>query len=245
VTPDPKHIRPFTNQAAFEAWLSKQHDKAPELWLKIYKKAAGVPTVTYLEALEVALCWGWIDGIKKSFDDAAFLQRFTPRKSKSIWSQINVEKVARLIEAGRMTEHGQKHVDAAKADGRWAAAYPSPSKLEVPPDLLAAIEKDRQALATFRGLNRANLYALAYRMHQVKPDKRAERIARFTSMLARGEAHHPNPPAGKASTKKASTKKATTKKATAKKATAKKATAKKASTKKATTKKATKRRAAT
>jgi len=215
VIPNPKHIRPFESAAAFERWLSKQHDKMPEVWLKIFKKGAGVPSVTYLEALEVALCWGWIDGLKKSFDDAAFLQRFTPRKGKSRWSQINVEKVAELIKSGRMTEHGQKHVDAAKADGRWQAAYPSPSKLEVPADLLAALEGNRKALATFRGLNRANLYALAFRMHHVKPDKRGERIAHFTQMLARGETIHPSAPA-KAAPKPPATKARVTKPPTTK-----------------------------
>jgi uncharacterized protein YdeI (YjbR/CyaY-like superfamily) len=200
IVPNPKHIRPFATQAAFEAWLSKQHDKAPELWLKLYKKGSSTPTVTYAEALEVALCWGWIDGLKLPFDETAFLQRFTPRTSKSRWSQINVDKVEQLTRAGRMTPHGQKHIDAAKADGRWSAAYPSPSKLEVPADLLKAIEQNKQALATFRGLNRANLYALAYRMHNSKPEKRAERIAHFTSMLARGEVFHPSSP-GKAEKK--------------------------------------------
>jgi uncharacterized protein YdeI (YjbR/CyaY-like superfamily) len=194
IVPNPKHIRPFATQAAFEAWLSKQHDKAPELWLKLYKKGSGTPTVTYAEALEVALCWGWIDGLKLPLDETAFLQRFTPRTAKSRWSQINVGKVEQLTRAGRMTPHGQKHIDAAKADGRWSAAYPSPSKLEVPADLLNAIEQNKKALATFRGLNRANLYALAYRMHQVKPEKRADRIAHFTSMLARGEVFHPSSP---------------------------------------------------
>ncbi len=192
IVPNPKHIRPFASQSAFEAWLSKQHDKAPELWLKLYKKGSGTPTVTYAEALEVALCWGWIDGLKLPLDETAFLQRFTPRTAKSRWSQINVGKVEQLTRAGRMTPHGQKHIDAAKADGRWSAAYPSPSNLKVPADLLKAVEQNKQALATFRGLNRANLYALAYRMHQVKPEKRAERIAHFTGMLARGEVFHPN-----------------------------------------------------
>lgn len=213
--PNPKHIRPFANSAAFEAWLSKQHDKAPELWLKLYKKSSGTPTVTYAEALEVALCWGWIDGLKLPFDESAFLQRFTPRTAKSRWSQINVAKVEQLTRAGRMTAHGQKHVDAAKADGRWSAAYASPSKLEVPADLLEAIEQNERALATFRGLNRTNLYALAYRMHHVKPEKRAERIAHFTSMLARGETLHPDS-AGTAAKKPAKVVKAQPKKATAK-----------------------------
>ena len=116
VTPNPEHIRPFPSAKAFESWLSKQHDKAPEVWLKIFKKGTGVPTITYLEAVEVALCWGWIDGIKKSLDSEAFLQRFTPRKGKSVWSQINVEKVAKLIGAGRMTAQSGAMLSAACPD---------------------------------------------------------------------------------------------------------------------------------
>jgi uncharacterized protein YdeI (YjbR/CyaY-like superfamily) len=123
VIPDPKNIRSFRDEAAFEKWLRANHDRETELWLKIYKKASGVPTVTYAQALDVSLCWGWIDGLKKSFDEEAFLQRFSPRRPKSVWSQINREHIARLVKAGRMTPHGQRHVNSAKEDGRWAAAY--------------------------------------------------------------------------------------------------------------------------
>lgn len=124
VIPDPARIRRFRTAAAFEKWLSSNHARQPELWLRIYKKASGVATVTYAEALDAALCWGWIDGLRKSFDEVSFLQRFTPRRPKSLWSQVNRGHVARLVAEGRMTPHGQRHVDAAKADGRWAAAYP-------------------------------------------------------------------------------------------------------------------------
>ena len=123
IVPDPKRIKTFRTAAAFEAWLRANHDRQPELWLKIHKKASGLPTVTAAEALDVALCWGWIDGIRKSFDERSFLQRYSPRGGKSIWSQINRDHVARLTAAGRMTPHGQRQVDAAKADGRWDAAY--------------------------------------------------------------------------------------------------------------------------
>ena len=123
IVPDPKRIKTFRTSAAFADWMSANHDKQPELWLKIHKKASGLPTVTAAEALDVALCWGWIDAIRKSFDDRSFLQRYCPRGGKSIWSQINRDNVERLTAAGRMTPHGQRQVDAAKADGRWDAAY--------------------------------------------------------------------------------------------------------------------------
>jgi uncharacterized protein YdeI (YjbR/CyaY-like superfamily) len=122
IVPDENRIRSFRTEAAFERWLSKNHDREPELWLRIFKKNSGVPTVTFAQALDVALCWGWIDGIRKGFDDESFLQRYTPRRAKSPWSALNREHVARLIQAGRMTPHGMRQVEAAKADGRWDAA---------------------------------------------------------------------------------------------------------------------------
>jgi len=122
VIPNPKKIKGFRTESAFETWLAANHDLEAELWLKIHKKASGLATVTYAQALDVALCWGWIDGICKTFDERSFLQRFTPRRAKSVWSQINREHIARLMAAARMTPHGLRHVDAAKADGRWDAA---------------------------------------------------------------------------------------------------------------------------
>src|SRR5690349_3243227 len=119
VIPDPRRIKTFKDQRAFEKWMRANHDKEPEVWIKVFKKASGVPTVTCAEALDVALCYGWIDAIRKGLDDTAFLQRYTPRGKKSMWSQINRGNVARLIKAGRMTPHGQKQIDLAKADGRW------------------------------------------------------------------------------------------------------------------------------
>src|SRR5918998_2620552 len=123
VIPNPKTIRSFTSEAAFEAWLRANHARETEIWLRIYKKGAGKPTVTNAQALDVALCWGWIDGIRKAFDAESFLQRYSPRRAKSLWSQINREHVARLTAAGRMQPAGQLQVDAARADGRWDAAY--------------------------------------------------------------------------------------------------------------------------
>src|ERR1044071_1624354 len=177
VIPDPKKIRSFKSQAAFERWLAANHARETELWLKFHKKASGLATVTYAEALDVALCWGWIDGLKKAFDEKSFLQRFTPRRSKSIWSQINRDHVARLTEAGRMTPHGQKHVDAAKADGRWAAAYApirSVTEAGIPADLRAAIGTNPKARKTFRTLGRQNLFALAFRTNNMKTAARSE-----------------------------------------------------------------------
>ena len=159
--------------------------------MKIHKQAAGLPTVTYAQALDVALCWGWIDGIKKSFDDRSFLQRFTPRRPKSIWSQVNREHIARLTATGRMTPHGHRRVDAAKADGRWDAAYApirSATEATVPNDLRAAIEANPEARRTFRTLGRQNLFALAFRTNNMKtPAGRARKITALVAMLARGE----------------------------------------------------------
>ena len=191
VKPDPKKIRPFRTAAAFEKWLSANHDRELEIWIRIFKKDSGRPTVTHAEALEIALCWGWIDAIRKSFDDESFLQRFTPRRPKSIWSQVNREHIARLTADGRMTPHGQKHVDAAKADGRWDAAYAPIRSITVdtmPADLRAAIEANARARKTFETLSRQNLFALVFRTNNMKtPAGRAKKIAELVAMLARGE----------------------------------------------------------
>ncbi len=192
VVPNPKAIRPFESEAAFEAWLAKNHDRAEELWIKIFKKGSGKPSIDASQAIDVCLCWGWIDAIRKPLDDEAFLQRYTPRKAKSRWSQINVQRVARLEKAGRMTEHGRKLVDAAKADGRWEAAYPSSSTVEIPPDFLKAVGKVPAALAVFRTLNRANIFAIGYRLHHLKtPAARDKFISTMVEKLSRGELLHP------------------------------------------------------
>lgn len=189
VVPNPKSIRSFPSAAAFEKWLRANHDSESELWLKIFKKDSGVASVTHPQALDVALCWGWIDGLRKSFDAEAFLQRFTPRRPKSIWSQVNREHVARLIKEGRMTPHGQREVDAAKADGRWAAAYaPIRSIRTVPEDLRRAINANPRAFKTFRTLSRMNLFALTFRVNNMKtPAGRKKKIAELVAMLAKGE----------------------------------------------------------
>lgn len=199
--PDPARIRSFPTEAAFEKWLAKHHDRETELWLRFYKKDSGVRTVTYAQALDVALCWGWIDGIVKRFDELSYVQRFTPRGRKSIWSQINRGHVARLTAAGRMTPHGQQQVDAAKADGRWDAAYApirETTEATVPADLRAAIAENRRAEKTFKTLGRMNLFALAFRTNSMKtPAGRARKIAKFVEMLQRGETIVPEPAAAR------------------------------------------------
>jgi uncharacterized protein YdeI (YjbR/CyaY-like superfamily) len=195
IVPDKKKIKSFPTEAAFAKWLAENHARETELWLKIHKKESGLVTVTHAQALDVALCWGWIDGIRKSFDDRSFLQRFTPRRARSVWSQINREHIARLIAAGRMTPAGLRQVDAAKADGRWNAAYApirSATEATIPADLRAAIEASTRARKTFRSLNRQNLFALAFRTNNMKtPAGRAKKIAALVAMLERGETISP------------------------------------------------------
>ena len=195
IVPNPKKIKSFRTAEAFAAWLAANHDRETEVWLKIHKKGSGLPSISPAEALDVVLCWGWIDGIRKGFDERSFLQRYTPRTAKSIWSQINREHVARLTAAGRMTPHGHKQVDAAKADGRWDAAYApmrSASADTIPPDLRAAIEASPRARKMFRTLGRQNLFALAFRTNNMKtPAGRARKIAALVAMLERGETISP------------------------------------------------------
>lgn len=199
VVPNPRSIRSFASVAAFEKWLSENHARKTELWLKIHKKDSGLPSITHPEALDVALCWGWIDGLRKAFDERSFLQRFSPRQSKSLWSQINRDHVARLVAAGRMTEHGQRQIDAAKADGRWDAAYApirSASRATIPRDLRAAIDANARARKKFLTLGRMNLFALAFRTNHMKtPAGRAKKIVELVKMLAQGRAIVPEPAA--------------------------------------------------
>ncbi len=191
IVPNPTKIKAFKTEAAFDTWMRANHARETEIWLRIYKKGSGNPTVTAAQALDVALCWGWIDGIRKGFDDESFLQRYTPRRARSVWSQINRENVLRLTAAGRMKPAGQQQVDAAKADGRWGAAYAPMRRVTVatiPDDLRAAIDANPRARATFEGLGRQNLFALAFRTNNMKtPAGRARKIASLVAMLARGE----------------------------------------------------------
>jgi len=196
VVPDPRRIKTFENEAAFEQWLAVHHDTQPELWIKIHKKASGLASITPVQAIDVALCWGWVDGLRKAFDQRSFLQRYTPRRAKSVWSQINRDHVARLVAAGRMTPHGQRQVDAAKADGRWDAAYApirATTKSTVPRDLRTAIDKNPSAKKAFQALNKQNLFAISYRTNAMKtPAGRAKKIAELVAMLARGKTLAPN-----------------------------------------------------
>jgi uncharacterized protein YdeI (YjbR/CyaY-like superfamily) len=191
VVPDPRRIRSFRTEGAFETWLAANHDREPEVWLKIHKKDSGLPTVTATEALDVALCWGWIDGIRKGFDERSFLQRYTPRRARSLWSQVNRDNVARLAAAGRMMPPGQAEVDRARADGRWDAAYApirSASQESIPDDLMAAIRANKRASATFATLGKMNLFALAFRTNNMKTVAgRKKKIAELVAMLARGD----------------------------------------------------------
>ena len=182
---------PFTSQSKWADWLAKQHDKSTGVWLKLAKKDSGIPSVTYQEALEVALCYGWIDGLKKSFDEKYFLQKFTPRRPKSIWSKINVEKVERLIASGQMKPAGLKAIEAAKADGRWEKAYASQKNISVPEDFQSALDKNKKAKAFFETLNSANRYSYLFRIETAKKaETRAKRIQQFIEMLEKNEKFH-------------------------------------------------------
>ena len=185
--PDQNRIHAFEDSATFWQWLEANHAVEPELWLKIYKKGSGQKTINWEEGVIEALCWGWIDGVRKPLDDRAYLQRFTPRRKGSNWSKRNREHVERLIAAGRMREPGLVHVRAAQADGRWAAAYAA-SEMTVPEDFLAALEKRPKARAFFETLNKQNRYAIAYRLQTArKPETRQKRFEQFLAMLEKGE----------------------------------------------------------
>ena len=177
-------VIPFTSRDRWEQWLDEHHASSGGLWLKIAKKGAGIESVSYAEALEVALCYGWIDGQKASFDDRYWLQRFTPRKAKSKWSKVNREKVRKLIEEGRMRPAGLREVERARADGRWDAAYDPQSTAIVPDDLRRELERHETARKFFATLDRANRYAILYGIADAKrPETRARRIEKYVAML--------------------------------------------------------------
>ena len=177
---------------AWAAWLDEHHDSVRGVWLKIAKKGSGATTVSYEHAVEEALCQGWIDGQSSSYDESFWLQRYTPRGPRSKWSQINCTRVERLTAEGRMRPAGQAAVDAAKADGRWDAAYAPPSTATVPPDLQAALDQNPAAAEFFATLTGSNRYAVLYRVADAKrPETRARRIEKYVEMLARGEKIHP------------------------------------------------------
>jgi uncharacterized protein YdeI (YjbR/CyaY-like superfamily) len=187
-TPNPSNIKAFTSAADLGRWLEKYHTIENELWVQMYKKGSGVPSVNWNEVVIEALCWGWIDGIKKSFDEQSFLQRITPRTSRSNWSKINTEHVERLIASGRMQPQGLIHVDAAKADGRWDNAYAPPSEMKVPDDFLEALERKPKAKRFFATLTKSQQYTIAYGLASAKkPETRLRRFEKFMDMLERGE----------------------------------------------------------
>lgn len=189
---DPSRVHEFADGDAFHAWLSQHHDRESEVWIKIHKVGSGLASITPKQAIDAVLCWGWIDGVRKSFDERSFLQRYTPRAPKSIWSQINVDNVARLIAEGRMTAHGLAEVEKAKADGRWARAYGSGKGMPIPPALQAAIDASPKAKAMLAKLSAQNRFALAFRVHNLKTQAgRQKKIADFVAMLERGETIHP------------------------------------------------------
>ncbi|NEB91143.1 YdeI/OmpD-associated family protein [Streptomyces bauhiniae] len=182
----------FASAEAFEAWLGENHAVSSGIWLKLRKKGPGIVALDYAQALDVALCYGWIDGQKAKWDDQWWLQRFTPRTPRSKWSKINRNKVAALVEQGRMRPPGQAEIDRAKADGRWEAAYDSAKTATVPADLLAALTAVPAAAESFEQLDRQNRYAILYRVQEAKkPETRARRIEKFVAMLAKGEKLHP------------------------------------------------------
>lgn len=185
-------ILPFASKKKWAAWLAKQHDRSAGVWLKLAKKGSDIPSVTYDEAVEVALCYGWIDGQKGSFDDQYWLQKFTPRGQKSIWSKINKEKAEKLTKNGEMNPAGLKAIELAKQDGRWDKAYESQKNISVPDDLQAALEKSPKAKAFFATLNSVNRYAILFRIHNAKKaETRTRRIRQFVEMLERGEKLYP------------------------------------------------------
>jgi uncharacterized protein YdeI (YjbR/CyaY-like superfamily) len=192
VTVDRSRVHAFEDALSFERWLAQHHASEPEVWIKLHKVGSGLPSITAQAAIDVALCWGWIDAIRKSFDAHSFLQRYTPRGKRSVWSQINVDKVARLVAAGRMTAHGLAPVEAAQADGRWARAYVTGNAFPMPADLQAAIDADPQARAMLATLSARNRFALAFRVHNLKTEAgRRRKIEAFVAMLQRGETIHP------------------------------------------------------
>jgi uncharacterized protein YdeI (YjbR/CyaY-like superfamily) len=187
----PAPIREFKSQKEFAAWLEKNHDGSPGLWVRIAKKSAGTKSITYAEGLETALCYGWIDAQKLPESETAWLQRFMPRRPRSIWSRINRDKALALIASGQMKPAGVEQVERARKDGRWEAAYDSPSGATVPADFEKELDRHPKAKAFFKTLSRANSYAITWRIQTAKkPETRERRIETFIAMLEKGETLH-------------------------------------------------------
>jgi uncharacterized protein YdeI (YjbR/CyaY-like superfamily) len=181
----------FETAKTFETWLVKNHDNSNGLWIKIFKKDSRKKTISYAEALDVALCYGWIDGQKQTFDEQAWLQKFCPRREKSIWSKINIGHVERLIDEGRMRSSGLTTVEKAKTNGNWERAYDSPSKMTIPEDFLKELSKNKKAEAFFMSLNKTNLFSIGFRLQTAKKkETRERRMEEIIEMLAKGEKFH-------------------------------------------------------
>jgi uncharacterized protein YdeI (YjbR/CyaY-like superfamily) len=184
-------ILTFQSQKKWRAWLNKNNLKSDGIWLRVYKKNTGVKSLNHAQALDEALCFGWIDGQAKSYDELSYLQKFTPRRKGSVWSKRNTEHIERLIEEGKMQPAGLAEVKAAKADGRWARAYDSPANMQVPEDFLKALSKKPKALKFFKSLNKANQYSIAWRLQTAKrPETRDKRMKAILKMLEQGEKFH-------------------------------------------------------
>lgn len=191
MTPSELPILSFTTIDLWEEWLKKNHTGTTGIWIKFFKKNSGVQTVTYDQALDIALCYGWIDSQLKKYDEQSYLQKFTPRRTKSLWSKRNREHIERLIKENRMQPAGMKEVEAAKQDGRWDQAYDKPSEMQLPDDFLQALAKNKKAEAFFHTLSKANTYAIAWRLQTAKkPETRIRRMETILTMLAKGEKFH-------------------------------------------------------
>ena len=177
-------VKSFKNAAAFESWLERNHKKADGLWLKVAKAKSGIVSISFPDALDLALCYGWIDGLRRGLDEDYYVQKFTPRRAKSVWSVINKNKVAQLIKDGRMKASGLAAIEEAKKNGQWDNAYHSPANISIPDDLQNALDKNKKAKAFFEKLNAQNRYAILYRIHQVKREEtKTKKIAEYVKML--------------------------------------------------------------
>ncbi|MDD4969438.1 MAG: YdeI/OmpD-associated family protein [Paludibacter sp.] len=184
-------ILSFDSEEAFESWLDQNHSVAKGIWLRFYKKGSGIPSIVYKEALNVALCYGWIDSQLDKANEASYLQKFTPRRTKSLWSKRNIENVLRLEEEGRMRPSGMVEVEKAKSDGRWEKAYDSPGNMEVPDDFMQELSKNKKAFAFFESLNKTNKYAIGWRIQTAKTDEiRSKRIKDILFMMEKEEKFH-------------------------------------------------------
>ncbi len=184
-------VMPFRTIDEWEKWLEKNHTNSSGIWVKFFKKNSGVQTITYAEALDVALCYGWIDSQLKGYDDKAYLQKFTPRKSKSVWSKTNIGHIDRLIKAGKMRSAGLQLVEEAKKDGTWSQAYDSAKTMVIPDDFMNELSKDKRALEFFKTLNKTNLYAIGWRLQTARtPETRVKRMTKILELLSKGKKLH-------------------------------------------------------